>query len=68
MRTVCEFCGNNVDPDNRLTYRKVTGWEHPRQAGGTNALALRETHDVFACSPCIDKQRAGIPVGQTSLV
>jgi hypothetical protein len=64
----CTFCEAPVDPEMPLTYQKVTGWEHPRMAGGTNALALREPHGVYACSTCIDKQRRGIPVGQESLL
>ena len=68
MAQHCEFCGTEVDPNSRLTYRRVVGWEHPRDAGGTNALALRQIQDRFACFSCIDKQRRGISLGQTTLV
>lgn len=64
----CEFCGEPVDPESTRTYRHVSGWEHPREGGGTNALALREPADRWACSPCIDSQRRGIPVTQESLL
>lgn len=64
----CAFCEEPVDADATRTYRRVTGWEHPRTAGGTNALALREPLDEFACSPCIDRQRRGLAPEQESLL
>lgn len=53
MMFVCAFCQEHINPNARNTYRRVTGWEHRRDAGGTNAVALRETHEEFAHSSCI---------------
>ena len=64
----CKFCGTEVDPDNRLTFREVKGWEQIREQGGLNTLTLRHTTGEFACWSCVDKERRGIPAGQTSLV
>ena len=69
----CWFCAQDgktteLDPEASMTYRKVTGWERPRLAGGTNAVALRAPHDEWACWECIHKQGRGIPVGQGSLL
>lgn len=63
----CVFCGEEI-PSIRVGYRKVTGWEHYRDAGGTNALALPERHDEWACEHCIDRQRRGLSVEQQSLL
>lgn len=63
----CVFdCGRTIDPE--LDYRKVTGYERRRHAGGTNALRMREPHDVWACRFCIDKQAKGLDPGQGSLI
>lgn len=64
---VCAFCGCSI-PSVRQAFQKVTGWERHRAAGGTNALALRKTHDEFACLACVDKLRAGIDPNQPSLI
>ncbi len=62
----CSFCGEEVDRESSRTYRRVIGWEHPRSEGGTNALALREPLDEWACFLCIDKLRRQIAPGQGS--
>lgn len=64
----CLFCSVPVEPNSTRVYRRVRGWEHPRRDGGTNALALREPLDEFACSTCIDRQRAGVAPTQGALV
>jgi hypothetical protein len=61
-----DSCGNMIDEDR--DYRKVTGWEKRRAQGGTNALRGRETHDVWACRFCVDKQARGIAPEQTALI
>jgi hypothetical protein len=59
------FCGTKVDT--RTAYRKVQGWEHPRKAGGTNALALREPFYEWACDMCIREQKRDQVKGQEQL-
>jgi hypothetical protein len=56
---VCVFCGEPITSV-RTSFRKVTGWERHRDAGGTNALALREPTDEWACWACVDRQRHGV--------
>lgn len=68
MDVRCTFCGILIDPLATTTFRKVTGWEHPRADGGTNALALREPLDEYSCWSCIDRQRNGLDPLQTSMV
>ena len=68
MTVPCTFCEREIDPESRMTYRKVIGWERPREGGGTNALTLREPTQVFACSSCIEKLKLGIPIGQPTLI
>jgi hypothetical protein len=56
----CRFCLREIDPD--LAYRHVSGFERKRPGGGTNALRLREPHDSWACSQCVDRLAAGLPL------
>lgn len=67
MDVRCVFCGALVDPEATTTFRKVIGWEHPRADGGTNAIALRQPVDEFACWSCIDRLRKGLDPLQASL-
>lgn len=64
---LCVFCGAELDPDAATTYQKVIGWEHPRVAGGTNAVALRQPVDEFACSVCIGRLRRGTAIEQMTI-
>lgn len=64
MTVYCVYCGNAIESEARLTYRQMTGWAQNRDAGGVNALALREPLDRYACTPCIDKLKRGIPAEQ----
>lgn len=63
----CLFCSREI-ASVQQAYRRVVGWEKPRRGGGTNALAVRQPTDVFACSICIDKLRRGIDPKQASLL
>lgn len=56
---VCEFCGDPLEAGHWGTFRYVGGWEKSREAGGTNALSLREPQDRYACAACIDALRNG---------
>ena len=63
----CAFCHEPVDTDRPGAFRRVTGWEKNRDQGGTNAVALRQPHDDWACAPCIDLAVKGL-LGQASLI
>lgn len=68
---LCDLCKNPDDPinPNGRVYRRVTGWERQRDAGGTNALALRQPQDVYAHVKCVDQAKRGIdPSTQGSLL
>lgn len=66
-RLVCKFCAEPVD--RKTGFRRVSGWERiERQGGGTNAVALRETTEEFACKFCLDKLARGISAEQGSLL
>lgn len=62
----CCFCGEDI-PSIRVGFQRVIGWEQWRDAGGTNALALREPQDEWACQRCIDERRKGL-ANQESLL
>ena len=64
----CAYCGRAVDPDAASTYRQVIGWEHPRSAGGTNALAARQPQNTYACDSCIYRLRKGLSPHQQVLL
>jgi hypothetical protein len=64
----CEFCGRSVRPGEKLVAEYVSGWVFPRDAGGANALALKEEHGRYACWSCIDRQRKGLSPYQGSLL
>jgi hypothetical protein len=53
-QAVCAYCDQPVEPDNRDTWHRVTGWERPRRQGGTNHIALRKRTGHFACAHCMD--------------
>lgn len=56
------------DVDTDIAFRKVSGWERRRTGGGLNALALRQSHDEYACYACIERLQKGISVSQTTLL
>lgn len=60
MQARCTYCLRLVEPE--AAYRRVTGFERRRAGGGTNALRLRQPHDVWACSPCVERLAAGRPL------
>lgn len=64
----CNFgCGRQVDASNPHTHQLVTGYCTAGQSGGSD-IVLRERLPKWACLACIEKKRAGIPIGQESLV
>lgn len=67
MKVTCEFCGSPIDSGDRLTFRKIVGWEQVRHAGGTNQIHLRKPLDVFSCYSCISRLKRGLDVDQGAL-
>lgn len=57
FQATCERCGEIVDtrPD-RGAFRWESGWAAIR-SHGTNALALREVSDRYACRACVQLRR-----------
>lgn len=67
MPLTCTFCGDPVDP--RSGFRRVSGFERlHREGGGTNAVFLKKSEEIFACRWCIDKQKQGISPEQETLL
>jgi hypothetical protein len=66
----CHFCGQPVNA-NRSSYRRVQGWERKglgeTRKGGSDVL-LREPLDEWAHASCVSRIRAGLSVGQESLL
>jgi hypothetical protein len=65
-RRGCVFCSAIVDSNAQGVYELVEGWAMNRKQG-TNAIALKKSKNLYACSFCIDKLRQGIPIGQMTL-
>lgn len=64
----CSFCEKKMREWDAV-YQWVAGWERWREAGGTNALALREPEQKFACERCITLKKRGIdPQRQSELL
>lgn len=71
MIVTCHFCGDDLDPDGPVTYRRVLGWERKGRAasrrGGSDVL-LREPGVEFACQFCIDAIKNGRSPRQEGLL
>jgi hypothetical protein len=72
MLAGCVFCANRLHTNQRGTWQHViSGWVPVHRYGGnkrgTNSLTLPRLEHVFACELCIDKLKAGIPLGQQTL-
>lgn len=65
-KAFCTFCGAEINP--ARDYRKVTGFERHRSQGGTNAIRLREVHDVWGCRSCVERSAKGISPQQGGLL
>jgi len=55
----CRFCNKPINLANPYNWQRVEGWEHKRNQGGTNALALREAKQEWAHALCIDRAKHG---------
>lgn len=64
----CSMCAKEIDPDGRMTFRRIDGWEQPRARGGANVIHLRRQHYVFACWECINSLKKGFGPDQGSLL
>lgn len=49
---VCDICGDPIT-DLAKAARKITGWEVPREAGGTNHILGRQGLDRLAHPVCV---------------
>lgn len=71
MTTQCTFCGRDIDPNSRYTYRRIQGWHRPGKAGGSD-ITLREPMGIFACPGCItlrkSERRDHVTPGQQTLI
>jgi len=70
-RVTCSFCQTVIDSNGSGTWQVVKGWcpikRYSGNKGGTNNVSLAQRFHTFACSDCISKLKAGIPVGQQEL-
>jgi hypothetical protein len=64
----CAFCHEPIDPDSRLTWKRTIGWARPGKAGGSDVVLRRQFGAEFAHDHCIEKEKAGLAVGQISFV
>jgi hypothetical protein len=68
--TRCFFCGKEVDPDSRNTYRRLQGWNKKGRSGGSDVY-LRELLNTYACAGCISAEKSrrasGVSQGQGEL-
>lgn len=58
----CHYCGDDLEPDDRNTYRRVLGWErkaHASSRRGGSDIVLREPGVEFACRWCVDALKQG---------
>ena len=65
---VCTFCEREVNPGVETVWYGVQGWEHERDAGGTNHVALRKRTGETACHVCMDKLQRGLSPNQAAMV
>lgn len=64
--TRCVYCNGEVDPDR--DYQYAIGWVKRRDAGGTNALALRTLREKYACQQCVNRLKRGVSPQQARLI
>ena len=67
----CALCGGAIvdeDLDTVHAMDQVTGYERKREAGGTNALALRRTTGKKAHSTCVRSEQRGVSARQGDLL
>jgi hypothetical protein len=62
----CSGCGKGI-PRGHSRWYGITGYERPRQEGGTNAVSLRRRTGRVLCLACKAKLDAGISLDQSSL-
>jgi hypothetical protein len=71
MTVSCFYCGEQVNPDDTNTYRRIQGWERKAVSAsrrGGSDVVLREHRDEFACMFCIDRLRRGVSTNQGSML
>ena len=65
LRVKCGLCGEDVDPVDKKTFRRVQGWEQIagiRLSGkqGGSDISLRERLDEWAHPACIALAKSGV--------
>ena len=69
----CFYCGNDIDPLGRDTWRRIIGWEKKagiRASGkhGGSDIALREPRDQYAHHLCVRRMQQGVNASQGTLL
>lgn len=73
MTVKCFYgCGREVDPHDRLSWRRITGWEHKSpitstRRGGSD-ISMREGTGEYACDPCMRRIKSGLSPQQGALL
>lgn len=55
----CDRCGSEIVTLKGVSY-EITGWEQPREAGGTNHVVERKRTGKIRCSTCTLKVKHGV--------
>lgn len=66
----CSYCRTPLDPEHPNTYRRVHAWERRSLSVSRRSasdVVLRERQQEFACSECVRRLKAGLPVMQEEL-
>ncbi len=63
----CEFCGEHVDTQSRVTWHRVEGWERPGKSGGSDIALRHRTGEGFAHHHCIRREQTKISALQESM-
>lgn len=63
----CSGCGQVSDSRRGDVWQEVTGWEQPRERGGSGYVALREPSGRWLCGACMTLRRSGAPPTQATL-
>lgn len=64
MTTACKLCGKDINPHDTSSWKEVTGF-----VGGPkkDSMVGRTDTGKFACTPCIEKLKAGQAPDQENL-
>ena len=57
----CEDCGMEINPKERGTWKKVTGWVENSKGGGAHAVALPTAPMGWMCKTCMMLKKLKAP-------